>query len=147
LRAVGRAIAAIKRDSGVDSEMDTAPLSEGQQAASAVARIMGRTVTFLKADAPGLLPNGFMVPGDNTNIFIASDTEDAPLMVAMPEIYHTLPEAQRRKLNQQLAQYFRQDKRGEFAKEFKYDPKDQGQLNEEIPAFMVEAVHARERNA
>jgi hypothetical protein len=144
LRAVGRAVAKISASIGVNVEVDTAPLTEKQQAASAVARLMGRTVTFLKADTPASLPNGFMLPGDNKNIFVANDADDAPLSIAMHEIYHTLPEPQRKALNAQLAQYFRQDRRAEFAAEFKYDAKNDALLDEEIPAFMAQAISKRE---
>lgn len=143
VRAVGKALNSLRASTGVDAEMDRAPLSEQQQAASAVARLLGRTVTFLKADTPASLPNGFMLPGDSKNIFVANDADDAPLSVAMHEIYHTLPEAQRKALNTQLAQYFRQDRRAEFAEAFDYDPKNDALLDEEIPAFMVQAISKR----
>lgn len=143
LRAVGKAITTLSADTGVDAEVDTAPLNEQQQAASAVARLLGRTVTFLKADTPASLPNGFMLPGDTKNIFVANDADDAPLSVAMHEIYHTLPDAQRKALNTQLAQYFRQDRRAEFAAQFQYNPKNDALLDEEIPAFMVQAISKR----
>ena len=143
VRAVGNALNSLRASTGVEAEMDRAPLSEQQQAASAVARLLGRTVTFLKADTPASLPNGFMLPGDTKNIFVANDADDAPLSVAMHEIYHTLPDAQRKALNAQLAQYFRQDRRGEFATEFQYDAKNDALLDEEIPAFMVQAISKR----
>jgi hypothetical protein len=143
LRAIGKAITTLSASTGVDAEVDTAPLTEQQQAASAVARLLGRTVTYLKADTPASLPNGFMLPGDSKNIFVANDADDAPLSVAMHEIYHTLPEPQRKALNTQLAQYFRQDRRTEFAEEFDYDAKNDALLDEEIPAFMVQAISKR----
>jgi GNAT superfamily N-acetyltransferase len=153
--AISRAVKSLKQSTalpatktqpafpGIDAEVDTAPLTEQQQAASAVARLLGRTVTFLKADAPGSIPNGFVVPGDNKNVFIANDSDDAPLSVAMHEIYHTLSDTQRKALNTQLAQYFRQDLRTAFASEFDYDPKNDALLDEEIPAFMVQAISKR----
>ena len=144
IRAVGNAITALKRDAGVSAKADTSPMTDRQQAASAVARMLGRTVTYLKADTPASIPNGFMVAGDSKNIFIASDSEDAPLSVAMHEIYHTLPELQRKALNKQLTQYFRQDRREEFANRFDYDPKNDSLLDEEISAFMVQAISKRE---
>ena len=143
LRAVGKAITALKASTGIDAEIDGSPMTEQQQAASVVARLSGRTVTILKAATPGSMPNGFMVPGDDKNIFIANDTDDAPLTVAMHEIYHTLPEPQRLALNKQLAQYFRQDRRAEFATEFQYDSNNDSLLDEEIPAFMVQAISKR----
>jgi hypothetical protein len=142
--AIGKAITTLSASTGVDAEVDTTPLTERQQAASAVARLLGRTVTYLKADTPASLPNGFMLPGDSKNIFVANDADDAPLSVAMHEIYHTLPEPQRKALNTQLAQYFRQDRRAEFATEFQYDAKNDALLDEEIPAFMVQAISKRE---
>jgi hypothetical protein len=143
-RAVGKAITALKTSSGIDAEVDRSPLTEQQQAASAIARLSGRTVTILKADAPGVLPNGFMIPGDDKNIYIANDSDDAPLSIAMHEIYHTLPEQQRKALNAQLLQYFKADQRGDFAAQFKYDAKNDALLDEEIPAFMVQAISKRE---
>jgi hypothetical protein len=143
-RAVGKAIKTLRDGTGVDAEVDTAPLTEQQQAASAIARLSGRTVTILKATTAGTLPNGFMIPGDNKNIYIANDADDAPLSIAMHEIYHTLPEPQRKALNAQLLTVFREDKRGDFAAQFKYDANNNDLLDEEIPAFMVQAVSKRE---
>jgi len=144
VRAIGKAITTLRDKTGVEAEVDNAPLTDKQQAASAVARLLGRTVTYLKADTPASLPNGFMITGDSKNIFIANDAEDSPLTVAMHEIYHTLPDQQRKALNTQLAQYFRQDRRTEFAVEFQYDSKNDALLDEEIPAFMVQAISKRE---
>ena len=143
LRAVGKAINALSASAGVDAEVDTSPLTEQQQAASAIARLTGRTVTILKAETPGSLPNGFMMPGDNKHVYIANDTEDAPLSVAMHEIYHSLPEPQRKALNTQLLQLFRQDRRADFAARFNYDPNNDALIDEEIPAFMAQAVSKR----
>jgi hypothetical protein len=144
LRAVGKAITTLRSSLGVDAEVDTAPLTEQQQAASAIARLSGRTVTILKATTAGTLPNGFMLPGDNKNIYIANDADDAPLSIAMHEIYHTLAEPQRKALNAQLLTVFREDKRGDFAAQFKYDANNNDLLDEEIPAFMVQAISKRE---
>lgn len=143
LRAVGQALKALTASTGVDAEVDTSPMTEQQQAASAIARLSGRTVTILKADTPGSLPNGFMLPGDSKHVYIANDTEDAPLSVAMHEIYHSLPEPQRKALNTQLLQLFRQDRRSEFAARFNYDPNNDALIDEEIPAFMAQAVSKR----
>ena len=143
LRAVGKAISAISASTGIDAEVDSSPMTEQQQAASAIARLSGRTVTILKAASPGTLPNGFMLPGDSKNIYIANDSDDAPLSIAMHEIYHTLAEPQRKALNTQLLQYFRQERRGEFAAQFGYDKNNNTLLEEEIPAFMAQAISKR----
>lgn len=144
VRAIGKAIKTLRDGIGIEAEVDKAPMTEQQQAASAIARLSGRTVTVLKATTAGTLPNGFMLPGDNKNIYIANDADDAPLSIAMHEIYHTLPEPQRKALNTQLLTVFREDKRGDFAAQFKYDANNNDLLDEEIPAFMVQAISKRE---
>ena len=143
-RAVGKAIKTLRDGTGIEAEVDKSPMTEQQQAASAIARLSGRTVTVLKATTAGTLPNGFMLPGDNKNIYIANDADDAPLSIAMHEIYHTLPEPQRKALNTQLLTVFRETKRGDFAAQFKYDANNKDLLDEEIPAFMVQAISKRE---
>jgi hypothetical protein len=145
LRVTGQVLTQLKAATNIDAEVDTTPLTEAQQATSAVARLLGKTVTFLKSEKPGELPNGFVISGvSNKDIYLANDSDDAPLSVAMHEIYHTLPEPQRKALNTQLLALFKQDQRGEFAAQFKYDAKNDALLDEEIPAFMVQAISKRE---
>jgi hypothetical protein len=145
LRTTGKILTRLKAEANIDAEIDTTPMTEAQQAASAIARLNGKTVTFLKAATPGELPNGFVISDiSNKDIYLANDSDDAPLSVAMHEIYHLLPEAQRKSLNAQLLALFKQDRRGEFAIQFKYDPKNDALIDEEIPAFMVQAISKRE---
>jgi intein/homing endonuclease len=144
LRTTGQVVLKLKQSTGVDAEIDTSPLTEGEQAASAMARLLGKTITMLKSATPGELPNGFVIPSISAkNIYLAKDSDDAPLSVVMHEVYHTLPEDARKSLNKQLLELFRQDRRGEFAAQFKYDLNNQDLLDEEIPAFMVQAISKR----
>ena len=144
LRVVGQVLSRFKQETGIDVEMDNAPLTESQQVASALARQFGQRVTYLKADAPGILPNGYVIPQiSNKDIFIANDADDAPMSVVLHEVYHTLPEDKRRALNTQLVALFKESKRGEFARQFQYDPNNNELLDEEIPAFMVQAISKR----
>ena len=144
LRVVGQVLTRFKQESGIDVEMGNAPLTESQQVASALARSFGGRVTYLKAEAPGILPNGFVIPQiSNKDIFIADDSDDAPMSVVLHEVYHTLPEDKRKALNTQLVALFNESKRGDFARQFQYDANNNELLDEEIPAFMVQAISKR----
>lgn len=144
LRVIGQVLTRFKQETGINVEMDNAPLTESQQVASALARQFGQRVTYLKADAPGALPNGFVISQiSNKDIFIAHDADDAPMSVVVHEVYHTLPEDKRKALNTQLLALFKEEKRGEFAGQFQYDPNNNELLDEEIPAFMAQAISKR----
>lgn len=144
LRTVGKVLTRFQTETGVNVEIDRSPLTEQQQAASGLARMLGKTLTILKADTPQALPNGFVVPEISTkDIFVANDSDDAPLSVVVHEVYHTLTEDKRQALNAQLLTLFREDKRGEFAAQFGYDAKNDKLIDEEIPAFMAQAISKR----
>jgi hypothetical protein len=117
-------------------------MSESQKAASAVANMLGKTLTVVRYESgdQSAMPNGMIDKLGGNNIFVANDTEDSPLFVVMHEAHHGLPEGSRIKLNTALNSLFKEEMRGEFAREFNYT---EDKLDEEIPAFMVQAISKR----
>jgi len=117
-------------------------MSESQKAASAVAHMLGKTLTVVRYESgdQSAMPNGMIDKLGGNNIFVASDTEDSPLFVVMHEAHHGLPQETRTKLNDALNSLFKEEMRGEFAREFNYT---EDKLDEEIPAFMVQAISKR----
>ena len=119
-----------------------AEMNESQQVASAVANMLGKTLTVVRYESgdQAAMPNGMIDRLGGNNIFVANDTEDSPLFVVMHEAHHGLPEESRVKLNTALNSLFKEELRGEFAREFNYT---EDKLDEEIPAFMVQAISKR----
>ena len=119
-----------------------AEMSEPQKVASAVANMLGKTLTVVRYESGdrSAMPNGFADSLGGNNLFVAEDSEDAPLFVTMHEAYHTLPAETRAKLNTALNSLFKEDMRSEFIREFNYT---EDKLEEEIPAFMVQAISKR----
>lgn len=119
-----------------------AEMSEPQKVASAVANMLGKTLTVVRYESGdrSAMPNGFADSLGGNNLFVAEDSEDAPLFVTMHEAYHTLPAETRTKLNTALNSLFKEDMRSEFVREFNYT---EDKLEEEIPAFMVQAISKR----
>lgn len=131
----------LRARSGVEIEqVAQKDISEGHRVASAVARVFGKTLTVVrqKAGDPRQFPNGFVKGYAGKHVFIADNTEDAPLAVAMHEIYHTLPHEQRVALNSALlALTHRHD---EFSHQYKADADN---IEEELPAFIAQALSKR----
>ena len=130
-----------------DDQLEVAAVSQAemtdqQKLASMVARLTGKTLTVIKYASGNrdAMPNAFIDQLGGKHIFVADDSNDAPLFVAVHEAYHGLPEEKRQVLNTALLDLFRQDKKGEFLTEFNYQEKD---FNEEAPAFMVQALSKR----
>lgn len=130
-----------------DDQLEVATVSQAemtdqQKLASMVARLTGKTLTVIKYASGNrdAMPNAFIDQLGGKHIFVADDSNDAPLFVAVHEAYHGLPEEKRQVLNTALLDLFRQDKKGEFLTEFNYQEKD---FNEEAPAFMVQALSKR----
>ena len=119
-----------------------AEMSESQKVASAVAKMLGKTLTVMRYESgnQAAMPNGLIDRLGGDNIFVANDTEDSPLFVVMHEAHHGLPQETRVKLNTALNSLFKEEMRGEFAREFNYT---EDKLDEEIPAFMVQAISKR----
>jgi hypothetical protein len=140
---VGKTLTQFKAETGIEAEPYTEPLTEAQQAASALARVMGNTVTFLKA-APGQLPNGFVVPSVNPkDIYIASDADAPVIGVAVHEIAHLLPEPIKAKLDTGLRALFNDNYLAEFAAKRRIDINNTELLDNEIPAYMAQAISER----
>ena len=124
------------------SPVRSADLTDSQRLASAVARLMGKTLTVVHQETgAGALPNGMINSLGGKHLFVADDADDAPLAVTVHEAYHGLPEQQRKALNTALLDLFRQDRKGEFLNEFSYTP---DRFEEEAPAMMVQAISKRE---
>jgi hypothetical protein len=124
------------------SPVKSTDLNDSQRLASAVARLMGKTLTVVHQETgAGALPNGMINTVGGKHLFVADDADDAPLAITVHEAYHGLPEAQRKSLNTALLDLFRQDRKGEFLNEFSYTP---DKFEEEAPAMMVQAISKRE---
>lgn len=140
-----KALKALAR-SGRGDAVVAAPATDAQYAASAIGRILGRTVTFFTPVANGSnpAPNAFMMPGQDANVYVATDANDAPVSLVFHEAVHGLPPALKRTLVRQLGTTFDQSKRGEFAKDFGYESEADAVVDEEIAAFITQAVSGRE---
>lgn len=127
----------------LDIEIYNEPLTEAQQVASALGRVMGNTVTFLKS-APGMLPNGLVVPDINgKDVYLASDADAPVLGVAVHEMTHLLPEPIKTKLDAGLRALFNEQYLGEFAAKRRIDVNNTELLDNEIPAYMAQAISER----
>jgi hypothetical protein len=124
------------------SPVKSTDLNDSQRLASAVARLMGKTLTVVHQETgAGALPNGMINTVGGKHLFVADDADDAPLAITVHEAYHGLPEAQRKSLNTALLDLFRQDRKDKFLDEFSYTP---DKFEEEAPAMMVQAISKRE---
>jgi hypothetical protein len=124
------------------SPVKSTDLNDSQRLASAVARLMGKTLTVVHQETgAGALPNGMINTVGGKHLFVADDADDAPLAITVHEAYHGLPEAQRKSLNAALLDLFRQDRKDKFLDEFSYTP---DKFEEEAPAMMVQAISKRE---
>lgn len=124
------------------SPVKSTDLNDSQRLASAVARLMGKTLTVVHQETgAGMLPNGMINSVGGKHLFVADDADDAPLSITVHEAYHGLPEAQRKSLNTALLDLFRQDRKDKFLDEFSYTP---DKFEEEAPAMMVQAISKRE---
>ena len=135
--------AALQAESGLDvAPVSLRDMSDSQKLASTVARLLGKTLTVItRVSGPEMsMPNGLINRSGGKHIMVADDTVDAPLFVTMHEAYHGLADDKRATLNTALRQLFREDKTGEFKQVFNYTDE---QLDEEIPAFMVQAISKR----
>lgn len=135
--------AALQAESGLDvAPVSLRDMNDSQKLASTVARLLGKTLTVItRVSGPEMsMPNGLINRAGGKHIMIADDTVDAPLFVTMHEAYHGLSDDKRATLNTALRQLFREDKTGEFKQVFDYTD---AQLDEEIPAFMVQAISKR----
>ena len=117
-------------------------MNDSQKAASAVANLLGKTLTVVRYESgnKASMPNGMIDKLGGKNIFVDNEAEDSPLFVVMHEAHHGLPQESRVKLNTALNSLFKEDMRAEFSREFNYT---EDQLDEEIPAFMVQAISKR----
>jgi hypothetical protein len=142
-RNMGKTLKQFEAETGIAAEPYTEPLTEAQQAASALGRVMGNTVTFLKAE-PGKLPNGFVVPSVNPrDVYLASDSDAPVLGVAVHEIAHLLPEPIKAKLDAGMRALFNDQYLAEFAAKRGIDINDTALLDNEIPAYMAQAISER----
>jgi hypothetical protein len=135
--------AALQAETGLDvAPVSVSQMNDGQKLASTVARLLGKTLTVItRVSGPEMsMPNGLINRAGGKHIMIADDTVDAPLFVTMHEAYHGLSDDKRATLNTALRQLFREDKTNEFKQVFDYTD---AQLDEEIPAFMVQAISKR----
>lgn len=140
---MGKTLKQFEAETGIAAEIYTEPLTEAQQAASALGRVMGNTVTFLKS-APGQLPNGFVVPSVNPkDVYLAFDADAPVLGVAVHEIAHLLPEPIKTKLDAGMRALFNDQYLAEFAAKRRIDINNTELLDNEIPAYMAQAISER----
>lgn len=125
-------------------EMSVVPVSEindQQRVAGALLRSLGKTLTVVRSESgPDQLSNGMINRLGGKHVFIAEDTQDAPLFVATHEAYHGLPAEQRKALNTALLELFNEDQKADFLKRFNYT---EDKFDEEAPAFMAQAISKR----
>ena len=142
MRVISSVRKALIKDNVEIAPVPQAEMNESQKVASAVANMLGKTLTVVRYESgdQSAMPNGMIDKLGGSNIFVANDTEDSPLFVVMHEAHHGLPEESRVKLNTALNSLFKEELRGEFAREFNYT---EDKLDEEIPAFMVQAISKR----
>lgn len=126
----------ILRETGSEiSQVQPGDINEGEQVASAVARMFNKTLTVVEGE--GLPFNGVTDRLGGQHILLAHDTEDAPLSVAVHEIYHGLPDGKRKTLNKAILELTHQDQHAYFAKRFNYTD---AEVTEELPAYIVQAL-------
>jgi hypothetical protein len=136
------AIDALLRSGRGEAAVVAMPQTPSQQAASAIARMMGKTLTHLKYNRTGNTapPNAFVLTGDNKNIFIDADADDAPLSLIIHEAKHTLAPKYQEILDRELGARFRPEMRAAFGREFGYSD---SAIDDEIPAFFAQAASKR----
>lgn len=146
LRAVGQAITMLKSQRGVDVEIQAGNLTDQQKVASAMARLVGKTVTYLNhvGGKQEDMPNGFVISGQDKNIYLDSRSEDGALFVMMHEGVHALPQPIREKLVTTIKGLTKTEMRGDFAQKFGYDINNETEVDNEIAAFMTQAVTKRQ---
>jgi hypothetical protein len=132
-----------KKPVGVHAYQGELPLAH--RVASAIARMLGKTYTAVEQESGDVndMPNGLVNELGGNHIFVDVNANDAPLLVMVHEAYHGLPHAIRQKLNAALIKLFRDDMRGEFAQQFDYTKLSPESLDEEIGAFMAQAIASR----
>jgi len=142
LRSAGQAITMLKNARGVDVELHAGDLTDQQKVASAMARLVGKTVTYLDyvAGPADEMPNGFVIPGKDQNIYLDSKSSDGALFVMMHEGVHALPQPIREKLVTTIKGLTKTDMRADFAQKFQYDINNESEIDNEIAAFMTQAV-------
>jgi len=146
LRSAGQAITMLKNARGVDVELHAGDLTDQQKVASAMARLVGKTVTYLDyvAGPADEMPNGFVIPGKDQNIYLDSKSSDGALFVMMHEGVHALPQPIREKLVTTIKGLTKTDMRADFAQKFQYDINNEAEIDNEIAAFMTQAVTKRQ---
>ena len=146
LRAAGQAITLLKNSRGVDVELHAGDLTDQQKVASAMARLVGKTVTYMDyvAGPADKMPNGFVITGKEQNIYLDSNSNDGALFVMMHEGVHALPEPIREKLVTTIKGLTKIDMRADFAQNFQYDINNESLIDNEIAAFMTQAVTKRQ---
>lgn len=117
-------------------------LNDSQRLASTVARLLGNTLTVVRATSGDTtaVPNGFINRLGGKHIFVDSKADDAPVSIALHEGLHSLPAERRKTLNTALLEVFNQDQKGEFLREFGYTA---DKFDEEAPAMMAQAISKR----
>lgn len=124
------------------SPVKASDMNDQQKLASAVARLLGKTLTVVHQETgTKLVPNGMINRLGGKHIYVADNTDDAPLFVAVHEAYHGLPEDKRQVLNKALLETFRGENKQAFLDEFGYDA---SRFDEEAPAMIAQAVSKRE---
>ena len=136
----------LKNSRGVDVELHAGDLTDQQKVASAMARLVGKTVTYLNFVGGNQqdMPNGFVVDGQDKNIYLDSRSDDGALFVMMHEGVHALPQPIREKLVATIKGLTKTEMRGDFAQEFGYDLNNETEVDNEIAAFMTQAVTKRQ---
>lgn len=131
----------IKADGVEMSVVPVAEIDDQQRVAGALLRSLGKTLTVVRSESgPDQLSNGMINRLGGKHVFIAEDTQDAPLFVATHEAYHGLPADQRKALNTALLELFNEDQKDDFLKRFNYTA---DKFDEEAPAFMAQAISKR----
>ena len=134
---------ALSKDLGVTvSPVKASDMNDQQKLASAVARLLGKTLTVVRQETgTNLVPNGMINRLGGKHIYVADNTEDAPLFVAVHEAYHGLPADKRQVLNKALLDTFKMENKQAFLDEFDYTS---DKFEEEAPAMIAQVVSKRE---
>lgn len=140
---VHQVIASLSSQEGLTATVTpSAQVPDSHRIASVVARALGKTYTVMDlAGTSSATIGGFINRIGGDHLFASSQMEDAPLVVAMHEGLHGMPEHIRKPLESALNGLFDQSQAEHFKSSFGYSDTE---LGTEIPAKIAEAVASRE---
>jgi hypothetical protein len=129
---------------GVSIVLSRAPLTEEQKVASAFANVVGGTFTLVEDDAnSGNMPNGFVDGYQGRNYYIDAKSTRAPLIVAVHESVHGLPDHIRKPLIKALNAMAPAAAKREFLNDNGYTKSSKADQAEEIGAYLSQVSAQR----